>query len=546
MTVRLKVARFGGVRDLRPLGHPGPYNNSTNRLLAGLYEHRGLRSFQARTTILQIGSSPDCMSTEVLVAGQVLTGVYDPARRHLTVPCTVSSKLYDQPEAVKALVCRCYTIVGAATEFVALLAAEGGATILLPREGASNASEIRVRADTADDEVAVTAENSVAFAHGPDPYIALQDAVRLLAKKAGAQFKDVQAYVLPVLDAANRLRFDAPLAPLKSSAMLSSSASLTAMLEQQLHEGILVQAGPGCPAKPLLQAPCLRVCQGLGLRYSGMSVVYGTATGQVLAVMETAAALKMAPVGGLRPWGSTVSLGRLCSGADSPSAVSAGASAATSTTPSPNLSRANSSHGDAAVVDALESLTINPPVASTPRPTTLVLSGRSITAAPIINVQAAAPLASGNCNDGSRAGGLVASSTTPTGAPAQVLASFALLGFKTAGGRIAAVQRCRIMPAAAVLSTLARPDETAAATASVLGLGIVIQVEVSSTTSGALLLFIEGSEADEFDAEVPAAGPVRRVLSQGKEARWRYNAGSILCVELPAVSGAQREVQIFL
>ncbi|GLC44533.1 hypothetical protein PLESTB_000063200 [Pleodorina starrii] len=504
----------------------------------------------------QDGTSPLC---EVMVAGHVMTGVYDSVRRALMIPCPVSAKLSDQPESVNALVCSCYPTVGAEPEYVVLLAAANGATVLLPREGASNASDIRVRPRLASDEASSADGSVVALARGPDPYATLLDATRVLADKTGVAHKNVYSHVLPLLDAVNRLRFDTSLKAAKANGKLSSTASLTSVLEQQLHEGILVQAGPGCPAKPLLQAPGLRMCQGmsapLGVRYSGMSVVYGGATGHVLAVMDTASALKMAPGGVVRPLG-LISPGRVPGDAESPSAVSAGASAATSAAQSPSMSRSNSSCGDAVPLESVTSLAASPPAAASRMPPG-VLSGlttRSITAAPIIQVQAAAPTS-----------GAPVQATTPTGAPVQVLASFALLGVKTSGGRVGAVQCCRVMPASAALAAAPANGEEAAAAATVpaggiSGLGLVVQVEVLCASAGTLLLFVEGPEAEacadpsegELDWEdaSTSGGPVRGVHVQGGAARWRYNGtGGILSVELPlatAAAGAVREVQVFL
>ncbi|GLI68436.1 hypothetical protein VaNZ11_012852 [Volvox africanus] len=494
------------------------------------------------------GTSPIC---DIIVAGYVLAGVYDTARRHLTVPCSASSKLSDQPESVSALVCRSVG-VGVSPEYIALLAAENGATIILPREGALNASEVRIRPRLPDNGSSGVAGNSVVIARGADPYTALLNAVQLLVDHTGAHHKDVHAYALPLLDGASCLRLDESAMSLKSSGKVSSSVSLKAALEQQLHEGILVQAAPGCPTKPLLQAPGLRVCQGtlasLGLRYSGMSVVYGTATGHILAVMETRAALKMAPVGMLHSLGHNAVAGRPSSDTDSPSAVSAGASVTTSATPSPVLSRANSSNGDAAAVDASTSLAPSSPVSIT-RSNPLVLSGRSITTAPVIQVLGAASIdIAAPSHDG------VAVPFTSTGVPAHVLASFALLGFRTAGGRVGAVRCCRIMPASAALSATMASNE---ATVPVVhtGLGLVVRVEVSSPSSGTLLLYVEGPDVhpcadqtqDELYLEVTAAQPVRRVLLKGQNAFWRYDGtGCILSVELPSAPEAYREVEIFL
>ncbi|GIL54116.1 hypothetical protein Vafri_9659 [Volvox africanus] len=365
--------------------------------------------------------------------------------------------------------------------------------------------------------------------------------------QTGARYKDVHAYARPLLDGANRLRFDASLT--KSSGKVSSSVSLKAALEQQLHEGILVQAAPGCPAKPLLQAPGLRVCQGtlasLGLRYSGMSVVYGTATGHILAIMETTAALTMAPVGILHSLGPTAVAGHPFSDTDSPSAVSAVASVTTSATPSPVLSRANSSNGDSAAVDT--SISLVPSTPASPKP--LVSSGRSITTAPIIQVLGAASIdAAAPSRDG------VAVPFTPTGVSAHVLASFALLGFRTAGGRLGAVRCCRIMPASAALSDAITSNEANVPVVHT-GLGLVVRVEVSSPSSGTLLLFVEGPDVnpcadqtqDDVYLEVTAAQPVRRVLLKGQNALWRYDGtGCILSVELPSAPEAYREVEIFL
>jgi hypothetical protein len=69
---------------------------------------------------------------QVLVAGQVLSGVYEPARRHLIIPCDVSSKLSDHPQDVSALVCSCDSNLGTGG-FLVLLTAEDGATLVIPR-----------------------------------------------------------------------------------------------------------------------------------------------------------------------------------------------------------------------------------------------------------------------------------------------------------------------------------------------------------------------------------------------------------------------------
>ncbi|GIL90121.1 hypothetical protein Vretimale_13925 [Volvox reticuliferus] len=362
--------------------------------------------------------------------------------------------------------------------------------------------------------------------------------------RTGAHLEAVHAYALPLLDAS--------LMPMKSSRKVSSSVSLKAALEQQLHQGILVQAAPGCPARPLLPAPGVCICQGttgsLGLRYSGMSVVYGTATGQILAVLETTAALKMAPVGVLHSLGPTAVVGRPFSDADSPSSVSAGTSVTTSATPSPVMSRANSNNGDTTAMDASTSLVTSTPVSVT-RAIPMMLSGRSITTASIIQVLEAALTDTAAPNhDG------IAVLFTPSRVPARVLASFGLLGFRTAGGRVGAVRCCRIMPASVVLSETTSSNEAAAPVAHA-GLGVVVRVEVSSPSSGTLLLFVEGrlvnpcanQTQDEVDLEVTAAQPVRRVLLKGQDARWRYDGtGCILSVELPPALEADREVEIFL
>ncbi|KXZ55821.1 hypothetical protein GPECTOR_2g1372 [Gonium pectorale] len=353
-----------------------------------------------------------------------------------------------------------------------------------------------------------------------------------------------------------------------------SCATAAAALEDHLREGILVQAGLDCPAKPLLQAPVLRPCQGmaapLGIRYSGMSVVYGAATGHVLAVMDTANALRMAPAaamrssaGGMLP--SAGSFGGLpggekgasAGGAESPAGVSAGISAATSAAPSPPFSRASSC--GAALADAAVGVSAQEPTAAdmvpamlqpqmtaaaAPAPQPLLsLSGRSITAAPIIQVVAAPASTSTNAASPQ-------SASVPTTAPAQVLASFGILGVKTTSGRDGAVRCCRIMPASA-LSAASGAAEPAAGVGKPSGLGLAVQVEVSCATAGTLRVFLEGPEVSghDHDGENGQHGPVRHVAVDGKPARWSHDTHScILAVLLPpaASATAQRSVQIYL
>ncbi|GFR47863.1 hypothetical protein Agub_g9672, partial [Astrephomene gubernaculifera] len=489
-----------------------------------------------------------------LLALRIATGVYNTARGQLSVPCAPSTKFSEQPPSVNAIVCSYYSGASSAgPEYAVLLSPKDGAQFILPREGASNGSGVRVRPVSVVGGPDSINLNLVVISRGPDPYDTALDAAKHLAKATGAQPDDVRTYMLPLMDCVHRMRYDASIAAAsapdkeKPTAFVCPAAATAAALEQQLHEGFLVQEGPGCPAKPLLQAPGLRLCPGmsapLGFRYSGRSVVYGKATGHVLAVMDTAAALKMAPAAGLRSAASSGSFARAVSlGLDSPAGVSAAASSAsasTSAAPSPAMSRCNSAGAalsDVAVLEPLGTAAASsaalagadaaagggspPPssaaMAAAPSAVPVTsLSGRSIIAAPIIQVVASTGAAAGTttvqaagaaapavparrsssslspfANDMSdmETKRVASSFATPTGAAAQALTSFALVGVKAAGRREGAIRCCRIMPAAALASstTLAESPSTSRGAASAAGgsgsggLGLVVQVELTA------------------------------------------------------------------
>ncbi|KAG2434265.1 hypothetical protein HXX76_007990 [Chlamydomonas incerta] len=535
-----------------------------------------------------VSSEDSVVLCEVAHAKDAIAGVYDPVRHHLYVANSEGGRLSTLPEA-HALVCQ--TEAG---DWKVLLVPEGGTTLLPPREGSENPSEIRARPPPPG------GSGVVAHARGSDPYITLLAAANFLAEQTGATPASMRTYILPLLDVVNRIRFNSELAALPKTCIATAGTSLTVMLEQSLLEGITVQAGPGCPPKPLLQAPTLRITEGaavpLGVRYSGLSVVYGAATDNVLSVIDSATALKMAPAAAARAasaGGGASSAG----GAADADATPAGVSSNSSATATPPFSRSNSGAalgGDsattaAAAVAGRSSLSACPSMSSfqpQPQPPALALTGRSITAAPIVNIVAAGSPSLSPCP--SFGGGVTGTDGavfgTPTGARARVMASFALVGIKmrpgAAASRDTAVRACRVMPSAAAmaephgsLSGSSDDEGAGAATVPVGGLGLALQVEVACAAAGTLLVFLEAGEhllpvpmavSDEADdAEYgtsPCRGvlrPVRGVRLSGRPAQWSYNERScMLKVELPgpkpgsaaaaAAPGAARIVQVFL
>ncbi|KAG2447387.1 hypothetical protein HYH02_007715 [Chlamydomonas schloesseri] len=564
----------------------------------------GLSGSAATTALLveagAAGSENSVVICEVAHTKDAIAGVYDPVRHHLYVANAeggCSSRLWSLPESHALL---CQTESG---DWKVLLVPEGGATLIPPRENSGNPSEIRARPPPPGGSAVV------AHARGNDPYTTLLAAANFLAEQTGATPASMRTYILPLLDVVNRIRFNSELAALPKSCILTAGTSLTVQLEQSLLEGITVQAGPGCAPKPLLQAPTLRISEGaampLGVRYSGLSVVYGAATDNVLSVIDSATALKMAPAAAARAAsaGSAASAA-LGSGTPDADATPAGVSSNSSATPTPPISRSNSGaalgNGSAsaaatAAVGGRSSLSACPSMATfqpAPQPPALALSGRSITAAPIINIIVAGSPTLSPCPS---FGGSLSSSGadgsfgTPTGARARVMASFALVGIKTqasaAAGRDTAVRACRVMPSVVAVGepggslSGASDDEgaggaAAAAQAPAGGLGLALQVEVACATPGTLLVFLEAGEhllpvpttvTDEADAAEdgtsPCRGllrPVRGVRLGGRPATWSYNERScMLKVELPgpkpgsaaaaaAAKGAARTVQVFL
>lgn len=335
----------------------------------------------------------------------------------------------------------------------------------------------------------------------------------------------------------------------------------------------------------------------LGVRYSGLSVVYGAATDNVLSVIDSATALKMAPAAAAR----AASVGGAASSVADADATPAGVSSNSSATPTPPFSRSNSgaalgsdtgavtAAAAAAAVTGRSSLSACPSMTCfqpQPQPPALALSGRSITAAPIVNIVAAGSPSLSPCPSlGSSPTATDSVFATPTGARARVMASFALVGIKMQAGAAAtrdtAVRACRVLPSAAVASERqgslsgASDDEGAGAGAAAVppgGLGVALQVEVACAAAGTLLVFLEAGEhllpvptavAAEADAAEDGTSPCRGVLRPvrgvrlfGRPAKWSYNERScMLKVELPgpkpgsaaaAAPSAARTVQVFL
>ncbi len=292
--------------------------------------------------------------------------------------------------------------------------------------------------------------------------------------------------------------------------------------------------------------------------------MYGAATGQVLSVSDTAAALRMAPLAlgsaGSLPraaaalWtapsaqqlqgpSSGTLLGPCAPGplsADSPSGC---LSAAPSSAATPPLSRASSSSSaDALPLPLADAPSVEPPQAALKAAasfssrrsapvSSLTLLGRSLTAAPVVQVLVAGELGAGPEGRGAEEGRM----PTPTGAAARVAASFALIGLR-AGGRVAGVRCCRILPAWAV----AEGGGGEAGAAAVRGaVGVVVEVELLCAAAGSLLLFVE--------AGPHGPGPVARVALEGGAApAWAYDDDHcLLRVALPP-GPSERAVRIFL
>ncbi|KAG2491912.1 hypothetical protein HYH03_009860 [Edaphochlamys debaryana] len=484
-----------------------------------------------------------------------VAGLYDASRQHLT-PTAWTSSLSALPEEVHAL-----AGLTADSEFVAWVSPASGPILVLPR-GVDSA--IRVKPSSTSD-----ASNVVAFARGPSKYSALMDAVTSLAAATGVSASDMRSYALPLLDYINRSAFNEERSPSTLGAKSPSSAAAdkagsnpataaaVQALEAHLYSSVLVQEGHDTPAKPLTQAPMLRSCLGMAqpLRvcYSGMAVVYGTATNHVLAVMDTPSALRMAPSSGMRISSGGAPLGSLAralsisaaAGNESPAGVSAGVSTASSGSATPTgagrLSRTNSTAGSGSGTASGEAPAEAAAVAAAAP--TLSLAGRSIVAAPIIQIVAGQDAALSNAASASE--GAAAPLATATTAPARVLASFGIVGVKGRG--LPTVGFCRVMPAsalaaaAAAAATAASADSDAAPSVA-SALGVALEVEVTAASASTLLVFLEAAASRLRKA------PVRGVALDGRPAAWAYDAeGCMLTVELPASAApGARAVQVYL